>query len=167
VTGPEAPAAPPDGGARVETLAAYLRANRETYTSDALTRAAREAGYTDAEIGTALQRAGGYAAPVGTAQRGRARGVVVGVYAVTFLAFAVLMLSKPSAFQYGWVFILMILAVTLGLALLLSMWTIGRARPTAATASGAIASMVVMPLVLLLVLAGLCVVTTAPVGLFS
>jgi hypothetical protein len=160
-----APATPRDGEARLETLAGYLRANREKYTPESLGRAAREAGFTDAEIEAAFERAGGNATVVGAPQRAQARALVVAVYAVTFLGFAVLMLSKPSAMQYGWGFALIILAVALGLSLLLSLWTIGRATPTAATASGAIASMVAMPVVLLLVLAGLCVMTTAPVGL--
>lgn len=167
-TGPEAPAPLQEGDARLQALAGYLRANRDTYTPDALARAARDVGYTQAEIESAIELAGGSVAPFpGPEERARARIAVIAIYGITFLGFAALFLSKPSALQYGWGFLLMILGVTLGLALLLSLRTIGRSRSGAATASGAIAAMMVLPIVFLLVVTGLCVATTLPVGLLS
>ena len=168
LTGPDAPAPPADQAARLQALAAYLRANREIYTSDALARAARDAGYTQSDIDSAIDMAGvGTASVAGPEQRARARTLVIAIYGITFLGYAAFVLSKPSALQYGWGIIAAILGVTLGVALLLSLRTIRRSSPRAATAGGAIAAMMVLPIVFLLVVTGLCVATTVPVGLLS
>lgn len=160
--GPEAPATR-DGESSAEVLAGYFRANQDAYTPDALSRAARQAGYTDAAIADAIQSIRRQSARA--AATPRARALVAAIYGVTFAGFAVLFLSKPSALQYGWGIAAVILGVTLGLALAFSMRSIGRSSPRAATVGGALAAMVVTPLVLLLVLTGLCAFTTMPVGL--
>lgn len=162
--GPEAPVTR-DGDSSVEALAGYFRANQDLYTPDALSRAARQAGYTDAAIVDAIQSIGRYSARATALPR--ARALVTAIYVVTFAGFAVFFLSKPSALQYGWGILALILGVTLGLALLFSMWSIGRSSPRAATVGGAVVAMVIIPLVLLLVLTGLCVFTTLPVGLLG
>ena len=162
--GPEAPVTR-DGDSSVEALAGYFRANQDLYTPDALSRAARQAGYTDAAIADAIQSIRRHSARA--AALPRARALVAAIYAVALAGFAVLFLSKPSALQYGWGIAALILGVTLGLALLFSMRSIGRSSPRAVTVAGALAAMVVIPLVLLLVLTGLCVFTTLPVGLLG
>jgi hypothetical protein len=167
VIGPDAPVPAPDEAARREALAEYLRANRDAYTPEALARAARAAGYADPEIEAAGEVAGETSATAaGFRPRTRASILVLALYGATFLGFAVVFLSKPSAMQYGWGFALGILGVTLGLALLLSLRTIGRSKPRASAAGDAVAALLVLPVVFLLAVVGLCVATTAPLGLF-
>jgi hypothetical protein len=167
VIGPDAPVPAHDEAARREALAEHLRANRDAYTPEALARAARAAGYPDSEIEAAGEVAGETSATAaGFRPRTRARILVLAMYGGTFLGFAFVFLSKPSAMQYGWGFALAILAVTLGLALLLSLRTIGRSGSRAGTASGAVAALLALPILFLVVVTGLCVATTAPLGLF-
>jgi hypothetical protein len=163
---PEGPVAPPDGNTRIESLAAYFRAHGETFTPDALAQAARDGGYTESEIEAALAQAGRIATTAGPEHRARARWLVVAIYAATFLTFAALFLRPSSYNTYGaGTLALVILAVTLSLTLLVALWTIGRARPRATTANGVIAGLLVSPLILLVVVAGSCIATTAPFGL--
>ena len=167
MTDPELPVAPQDGDARIESLAAYVRSNRETFTPDALAAASRSAGYTETEIEAALVRAGRIAPGTTPEHRARARRLVVAIYAVTFLGFAFLFLRPTSNNTYGaGTIALIILAISLGLMLLLSFWSIRRSSPRATTANGVVAALLVGPLILLIAVSGLCVATTLPMGMF-
>ena len=163
MTDPQLPGAPQDGEARREALATYLRTNGDAYTPDALAGAARAAGYTETEIAAALAQAGRIAPGTTPEQRARARRLVVVIYAVTYLVFGFLFLRPSPNNNYGaGPIALIILAVSMGLMLLLSFWSIRRSSPRTTTASGIVTALLVGPLILLVAVSGLCVATTAP-----
>ena len=162
MTNPQLPDPPQDGESRIASLTTYLEANRETYTPDALAASARAAGYTEAEIEAALVRAGRIAQGTTPQDRARARRLVVAIYVVTYLGFAFLFLRPESSAYGAGPIALIILAVSMGLMLLLSFWSIRRSRPRATTASGIVTALLVGPLILLVAVSGLCVATTAP-----
>jgi hypothetical protein len=167
MTDPQLPAAPQDGEARMDALVNYLRTNGDAYTPDALAGAARAAGFTEAEIEAALAKAGRIAPTAGPEHRSRARWLVVGIYGLTFLVFAFFFLKPTEYNNYGAGGIAtFILAVTMGLTLLLSFWSIRRSNPRATTANGLVAGLLIGPMILLIAVSGLCVATTAPAGLF-
>jgi hypothetical protein len=161
MTNPQLPVPPQDGDVRIASLTAYVEANRETYTPDALAASARAAGYTETEIEAAL-RAGRIAAGTTPQDRSRARRLVVAIYVVTYLVFAFLFLRPESSAYGAGPIALIILAISMGLMLLLSFWSIRRSRPRATTASGIVTALLVGPLILLVAVSGLCVATTAP-----
>jgi hypothetical protein len=155
-----APAAYP--GQSAESLSRYLEVHAASFTQEALARAARDAGYSDADIdqAAALLRARAAAAPV----RSRASRVVLVAYLSTFAVLAGGMFASEYARQYGGHVIgSVILAVTLGLALLIARWWVrarsGRAGDTAA----GMAVLLSVPFVLLVIVAGLCIGTGMPI----
>ena len=159
-----APQPPGDDGTRVESLVGYLAAQGERYTPDALRHAAADAGYTPAEIDAAMEladarrQADTAARPV----RARARWLVLAAYGLTYLAFAVGFLTVPSQYGSGSI-ALAILTVVLGLSLLISILWVNRRRVTGTQLQGAIVALLVLPFVLLVAVAGLCVVTTSTI----
>jgi hypothetical protein len=162
MTNAQLPVPPKDGDARIASLAAYVEANRETYTPDALAASARASGYTETEIEAALVRAGRIASGTTPHDRARARRLVLVIYAATYLVFAFLFLRPESSAYGAGPIALIILAVSMGLMLLLSFWSIRRSSPRATTASGIVTALLVGPLILLVAVSGLCVATTAP-----
>jgi hypothetical protein len=152
------PGAPSDSERRIVALVAYWHEHRETYTPDALARAARQAGYDDVEIAKAKaivdEQAGVPAGPV----RRRATLIVLLAYGLTYLFFGIGFLGPTSQSPYS-PYAFMILTVVLGLALLISVILLRR-RPMAQNAGATVASFLVAPIVLLVIVAGLCVATT-------
>lgn len=146
---------------RVASLSAYFLAGAERYTPEALRQAASEAGYSPAEIdeATRRQRDEELAAPI---RRG-ARWIVLAAYGLVYAALGVALLGTEN--RYGFATIsLGVLTFVLLLALLISMnWVRGR-HPTAEQLQGAMLTMLSLPLVLLVSVAGLCIATTRPFG---
>jgi hypothetical protein len=92
--------------------------------------------------------------------------MVLAIYGITFLVFAVLFLrptEEEAAYfrayapaALGVLGFVMLVALAIGLA------AIGAQRPSADRAEGAFGVMLAVPVILLLVVTGLCVVTTGP-----
>jgi hypothetical protein len=170
MTEPNVPASPdqlivtPTGGhaERVSTVARYLETNRDRFTEDALIKAARDRGYPDdvLEEARARARAGGTAAPV----RQRARRWVLIAYHVTFALLTVGMLASEYSRSYGAAYIgSVVLAGTLGIALLVSLgWLRWQGGKVGQSAAGA-AVLLSIPVVLLVVVAGSCLATGLPI----
>jgi len=171
MTEPKAPAPSPDqlivtptGGhaERVSTVARYLETNRDRFTEDALIKAARDRGYPDdvLEEARARARASATAAPV----RQRARRWVLIAYLVTFALLTVGMLASEYSRSYGAAYIgTVVLAGTLGIALLVSLgWLRWQGGKVGQSAAGA-ALLLSIPVVLLVVVAGTCLATGLPI----
>jgi hypothetical protein len=166
VPGPSSdpPIVTPTGGRaeRVSTLVRYLETNRGRFTEDALMQAARAAGYPDDVLdeARARTRASAGVAPVGQ----RVRRWILVAYLLTFALLTAGMFGSESARRYGGAFIgSIILAATLGVTLLVSLWWLrrqgGRIDPSAAGLAGLLS----LPLLLLVIVAGSCLATGLPI----
>jgi hypothetical protein len=149
-------------------LTAYFWSNRDRFTEAALSSAAQAAGYSPDEIATAARYVVGRRADEAAAKpvKARARRFVLAGYGVTFLVFAAGFL-RPSAPENTYLrgagpLALGILGITMLAALLIGLLWIALRRPAADQAEGALGVMLVVPFVLLVVVAGLCVATTSP-----
>jgi hypothetical protein len=139
---------------RIRGLARYLADNAERFTPEALRQAAMDAGYTPDEIEEALARVRA-AATVGPI-RTRARWIVLGAYAVVWLLFASIYLTRSYAYGMGPV-LQGVLTVALLIALGLSLLWLRSRRPDPTDLSRALAVFLVVPVILLIGVAGLCV----------
>jgi hypothetical protein len=153
---PEPPTASQDDGSRIETLAAWVRANGARYTPEALAAAAREGGYSDAEIEAAVARGGD--AKVGRSTRTRAAWVLAGLYLATFLVLVVPTTMATQTYGVGPI----ILALLLGLIGLVFFLRIRRGRSIPESTLAGFTSLLAVPVVLLLVVVGICVVSVPP-----
>jgi hypothetical protein len=162
---PDAPgttAPAPYPGQPVESLARYLELNQDRFTDEALGRAARDAGYPDAEIDQARARvrARAAAAPV----RARATVAVLGAYLVTYAVLVAGMFASEYARRYGGHVVgAVILAVLLGFALLISRWWLRDRGAKMSEAATGLAALISVPLVLLVAVAGICISTGYPI----
>ena len=159
---PAGPAPAPPPGRPVESLARYLEVNRDRFTDEALARAARNAGYSDAAIDQARARVSARVAAAPA--RARATWAVLAAYLVTFAVLVAGMFASEYARRYGGHVIgAAILALLLGLALLLSViWIRSRAGKGSGPATG-MAVLLSVPVVLLVAVAGLCIGTGYPI----
>jgi len=154
---------------RIAALSEYFAKGADEYTPEALRRAASESGFSPDEIEQAYaraeerRRANDSVRPI----RRRARRVVLAAYGLVYLVFAVLFLTSSNRYGGG-VIALIILTIVLGIALLISVAWVNRRRPTAEQLEGALATMLALPLILLVAVAGLCVASSGPgaFGLF-
>jgi hypothetical protein len=150
------PGTNPGWPARKVSLEAYFRANRTTTTEEALSAAARSSGHADEAIAAAWAkvRAEDAVGPI----RDRARRIVLWAYAGTFfLLMAGMAVNNPTALGMGGGILLVCLLVGFGL----SRFMVGAANPSAT-----LGIMLAGPVILLLVVAGLCVGTGLPVAPF-
>jgi hypothetical protein len=157
----ETPPPPPAGAAaRRDALERHFRLHGGRYTRFALEQAARAAGYSDNDIAAAWtlidMEDGGKApaarfAPV-------AQVVVVALYFATFALFVAG--SDMSAKTYG--VGVAILAVTLLVVGGISLLIVSRSKVVSRNPLAALASLLAVPFIFLVVVAGLCVVTTGP-----
>jgi cation transport ATPase len=148
-----------DPSDRVRKLTEYFADNQASMTHDALGRQASAKGYSEAEIEAASSAAEARRAP-DAAARSRARRVILGLYLVTYLVLSAGMLMSNAFYGVGTIGLL-ILAVALAIALAISLAWIRR-RHLDAGHDGAMATLVALPLVLLVGVAGLCLYTTGP-----
>jgi hypothetical protein len=150
---------------RVRSLSDYFLAGTARYTPEALRQAASESGYSPEEIDEAYSRATRrqrdeeVTAPI----RRRALWIVLAAYALAYTALGVALLGTDN--RYGAATIALgVLTFVLGIALLISInWVRGR-RPSAGQLQGAMLTMLSLPFVLLVSVAGLCIATTRPFG---
>lgn len=169
MTDPSTPAGAPaprrgdsgfDASFRPQILHEYFWSNRDRFTEAALAAAAQSSGYTPDEIATAIASVAKRRADEAAAKpvKARARRYVLAAYGITFVVFAFALL-RPTPPGFGPV-ALGILGFTMLIALLLGLAWVGGRRPSAEHAEGALGVMLAVPFVLLIVVAGLCVVTT-------
>jgi hypothetical protein len=172
VTGPPEERKPKDPSAwigkasdRVASLSDYFLAGAARYTPEALRQAASGAGYSPEEIEEAYSRANRrqrdeeVTAPV----RRRALWIVVAAYALAYTALGVALVGSDNLYGAATI-ALGVLTFVLGVALLISInWVRGR-RPSAERLQGAMLTMLSLPFVLLVSVAGLCIATTRPFG---
>jgi hypothetical protein len=153
---------------RGQRLEGYLWSNRDKFTEAALAHAAEAAGYGPEEVAAAAQAVARRRADEAAAKpvKARARRIVLAGYGITWLIFAFLFLrpDAPDIPSYygtrpvalGILAFVMLIAVGLGLA-----WVATR-RPPAAQAERALAIMLAVPFVLLVLVAGSCIVVSRP-----
>jgi hypothetical protein len=160
-----APVPPPPAAAGDddEELFRYLLRNEDRFTDDALRQAAADAGHAPASIAAARARVA--ATHEGKVPANRyatwARAVVVATYLGTFALFAWGSDLVEATYGVG----AMILGVVLLVTGLISLSVIGRPKVVAQDPLAALAGLLAVPFVLLVIVAGLCVVTTNPVFL--
>jgi hypothetical protein len=142
---------PPDRDARVLALAEYMRANREAFTEETLRRAAADTGYDPREIDAAW--AVSAEAVRGRTATGKAFLIVVG-YFVGVLVVASILSEVPETSILG------LPAIGVGLLGAVFAWlSLRDSNPPLAEAFRiAVIILVVVPVILLLVGLGICVV---------
>ena len=164
-TEPTGPAIPSPDDDRVAVLAAYLRANEGRFTDEALARAARAAGYSDAELAAAR----GLAAPSWQAadrtidagpKKNNAVVAAVAIGYVIVLYVAISTSASASSDLSGTVGLVGLLLGVVGWAVLRNQ------EPSIAQGLGCgVVLAVMIPVVVIVVIVGICVVTgTYPTG---
>jgi hypothetical protein len=149
---------------RVTTLEAWIVEHQAAFTSEALERSAIESGYTKAEFDEAARLAGRREREnqVVPPLKARARIVVIIAYVLVWLVFARIFLLPDSYGYYGLgPTMQLILTMTLVVAIALSMVWIHVRRPDPDHVALALASLLVVPIVLLVGVAGLCLPFTS------
>jgi len=156
------PAASTSRADQVAALAAYLAANQGRFTDEALEQAALDAGYPkDVLVEARAERAADPAVGI----RQRARRWVLAAYGITFVVLVIGMFANPVGRTYGGNVIgAIVLALTLGLALAIALFVVRRSRPSPdATGAMVMTGILAIPVILLVVVAGLCVATGLPI----
>ena len=155
---PPTPTSPPPGDDRVAVLAAYLRANEGRFTDEALARAARDAGYSEAEIAAAHALAGpSWQAPEAPyPQTRRTDRRVVAAVAIGYVVGLYFLVSTTASMSSN-------LSGSAGLVGLLGgviAWFLLRdERPSLAQGIGCgVILAVTIPIVAILVILGICLV---------
>jgi hypothetical protein len=150
-------------GDRVAALSDYFVAHTDRYTPDALRQAASEAGFGPDEIEEAFGRSAAVRRDLESLMpvRRRARWIVLAAYGLVYAVLGVALVTSPYSYGAG-VIELVILSVVLGVALLISIVWIRRRRRASPRLEGALMTMLVLPIVLLVAVAGLCIATTQP-----
>jgi len=142
----------PNGSLTDDRLDDYLDRNAGKYTDEALAASAHTAGYSDEQIRAGLARIRSVGS--GTVVRARARRAVLLAYLITFgVLVAGMFVSNPTgAVGYSGV---LLVSMLIGLALSLVM-----VRSAGRTA--ALAVILAGPVIVLVIIAGLCVATGLP-----
>jgi hypothetical protein len=158
-TAPRAPLPTWDERIRLSFLTDWVAGQQGAFTEAALERTALATGYTHEEFVAAWQGAEARIAeraPLAPV-RSNATRLVLLAYAVVWVLFAIPYLLGASTFNSGVGPILQgILTVSLGIGLAISLAVIRRGRPDSTRASRAMVLLLVVPVVLLVGIAGLC-----------
>lgn len=144
-------------GDRIAALSDYFVAHADRFTPEALRKAAIDAGFSAAEIDDAYDRATTRQRNDELAQplRSRARWIVLAAYAIVWLLFGAVYFLQPVTYNAG-LFFQGVLTVALLIALVISrLWISGR-RPDPGNAGRAMVVFLVVPVILLIGVAGLC-----------
>lgn len=153
---PPAPSRDDNRTALVDHFLAY----RDRFRRDALSRAAEDAGHAPADVTAAWEQVdaqlAGRSAPDSVVTR--ARLIVVALYVGTFLLLTVPTDMSRKTYSVG----PLILAVLLVVTGLISLFAVGRRRRVAAEPMAALASVLAVPFILLVIVAGACVWSTSP-----
>ena len=160
-TAAQTPPAPPAGeAARRNVLEGHFRLHGGKYTRFALDQAARAAGYSDNDIAAAWSRIDmdeGGKAPAGRSAA-IARIVILVLYLATFVIFVGGSDMSQRTYGVG----VAILAVTLLIVGGVSLLIVGRSKVVSRNLAAAVTSLLALPFILLVIVAGLCVATTGP-----
>jgi hypothetical protein len=149
----------------VEAAFAWLRGHQATFTRDALASGLRDAGYSEAEIAAAFERLDREAIEPATQDlRSRAAAILVIAFLGTWLVLVLRMIAIGGTGGF-----VGLAAVILG-AILLVIGAISFAGIESSSrlrkgTTGALVAILAVPFVLLVIVAGLCVATTSPLGL--
>ena len=140
----------------------FLR-NSRTHTPEALSRAAIGAGYSQDEVAAAIARTEVRlaSAEASAPTRATAQRAILAAYGLTYLVFAIVFLTQPFMYGAG-VIALVILTVVLLLALGLSALWARRPRWRERGGSLTLTSILSLPIVLLVLVAGTCAWSTFP-----
>jgi hypothetical protein len=144
----------------VEAAAAWIVEHHERYSPDGLGAQLLAAGYSDAEVAAA--RAEAERRLAGGAPRGDLRARAAAILIVAFLGtWGILswLLVAPRENTYGPI-AAGILAMVLAFVALLSLAVISQSRGLKRGAQGALVTILAVPFVLLVIVAGLCLATT-------
>jgi hypothetical protein len=160
-TAAETPPAPPAGeAARRDVLESHFRLHGGRYTRFALDQAARAAGYSDNDIAAAWSRID--MEEGGKAPAGRSAAIARIVILVLYLATFVLFVAGSDMSQRTYGVGVAILAVTLLIVGGVSLLIVGRSKVVSRNLPAAVTSLLALPFILLVIVAGLCVATTGP-----
>ncbi len=146
----------------VDAAIAWLRGHQATFTRDALASGLRDAGYSEAEIAAAFERAAIEPAPRDL--RSRAAAILIVAFLGTWLVLVLRMIAMAGTGGF-----VGMAAVILG-AILLVIGAISFAGIESSSrlrkgSTGMLIGILAVPFVLLVIVAGLCVATTGPLGL--
>jgi len=158
--------APPEAVAGYGTpgLRAYLEKYHGHFTDEALTAALVKAGYPADAVrdGFSYVADREASAPI----RAQARRIVIGLYLVGYVVLVAGMFASGLAQRDQFLGVLpgiigsAVLTFILGIAFLIAIDWVGRKRIGAANLSGALGVLVALPVVLWVIVTGLCVATT-------
>lgn len=146
----------------VEAAVAWLRGHQATFTRDALASGLRDAGYSEAEIAAAFEREAIEPAPRDL--RSRAAAILVVGFLGTWLVLVLRMIAigGPGGFVPVAAVILGTILLVIGAISFAGIESSSRLRKGT---TGALVAILAIPFVLLVIVAGLCVATTGPIGL--
>ena len=156
---PEAPGSSPYG---TKGLERYLDTNRGRFTDEALIAAASAAGWDESVIGTAFEASRGRtaSAPI----RARARRITQFLYLAGYVVLVAGMILNPAAQAYGGAVIgTVVLTVAMLVAFALGRLWYNRKGVSRAMSGADLSVLLVVPVILWLVVAGICVATGLPV----
>jgi hypothetical protein len=154
------PRAPGGEAARRDSLVRHFRTHGARYTRFALDQGARTAGYSDNDIAAAWSMIDAEDAGIVPASRFAtvARIIVVALYVATFVLFVAASNMTRRSYGVGPFVLGVTLLVVGGIALLV----VGRRKVVSREPLLALTSLLAVPFVLLVIVAGLCVATTNP-----
>ena len=149
----------------VEAALAWLRGHQATFTRDALASGLRDAGYSEAEIAAAFERLDREAMEPATRDlRSRAAAILIVGFLGTWLVLVLRMIAIGGTGGF-----VGLAAVILGAILLvigaISFVGIESSSRLRKGSTGMLIGILAVPFVLLVIVAGLCVATTGPIGL--
>jgi hypothetical protein len=154
---------PPTSEERLAAATRYVRENRDRFTPEALTSELTSSGYTPAEIAEAMRasEAGSAAgAAEGKDRRNLVAAIIAGAYIVTWLVFTIgWLIDQPvgtAALLAGIFAVALLIPGVIALVLVRS-WD--RLRQASL---GTVVAALVVPVVILVGIAGLCVATFSP-----
>ena len=156
---PQVPQSSPYG---TKGLERYLDTNRGRFTDEALVAAAIAAGWDEPTVGTAFEasRRRTAAAPI----RARARRIIQFLYLAGYVVLVAGMILNPAARQYGGAVIgTVVLTVAMLVAFALGRLWYNRKGVSLAMSGADLSILLVVPVILWVVVAGLCVATGLPV----
>jgi hypothetical protein len=154
---PISPGGPWQTGTRVEQLATWIEAIRPGFTDAAIERSAVAGGFTAEEFREALvlaeasQHRGEAMAPI----RSKAKRIILAAYGIVWLLFAIPYLVRPTTYGAGPIE-QGILTISLTIGLVISAVVMRALHPDPARVGRALVILLVVPVIVLLVIGGLC-----------
>lgn len=158
----ELPQVPPSSPHGTKGLERYLDTNRGRFTDEALSAAAIAAGWDQSAIEAAFEASRGRtaSAPI----RARARRITQFLYLAGYVVLVAAMILNPAARAYGGAVIgTVVLTVAMLIAFALGRLWYNRKGVSRAMTGTDLSVLLLVPVILWLVVAGICVATGLPV----